>query len=369
MLDFVFGIFQAYNQVGLFLGALFCLGLGGLILGNALYWRVHALRATGTIIGVIDRNGTCASVYRYTLPDGQTHEAMSDTSSSAVRGKETGRIVPLMISAHDFTKARPANSYLFDAIGLVLIAPGAWMGYVALTAYPVTLATWIMAAIMLIYLAERGHRVFIPKGQRLSLAEWRKQHHLDGTSAINLADVKPIEKITTTTAAQQSMRGQLQGNRKMGVFVGAFAVLLLGVGMFQARDVARLESSGLRAQGTVVRMKGEWSSGSNSSYTYYAIVRFKTENNATVEFKDNVGGNPPTHRTGDKVTVLYLADNPRGNVMVDRGLFLNWAIPAIIFLFAGFLAWLCAFMLRPAAPAAPGAPGTPMSELVGTPRG
>ena len=90
--------FQAYNQIGLLLGALACLGIGGLILGSTAYWRMHALRASGTVIGVLVTNGTYTPVYRYTLPDGQSHEAKSDTSSSAVAGKETGRIVPLLIS-------------------------------------------------------------------------------------------------------------------------------------------------------------------------------------------------------------------------------------------------------------------------------
>jgi hypothetical protein len=50
MFNFIFSSVQAYNQVGLLLGALFCLGLGGLILGNDPYWRLHAFRASGVII-------------------------------------------------------------------------------------------------------------------------------------------------------------------------------------------------------------------------------------------------------------------------------------------------------------------------------
>jgi hypothetical protein len=50
--DFVLSSTQAFNQVGMFFGAMACLGLGGLILVNSLYWRVHAVRALGTIIGV-----------------------------------------------------------------------------------------------------------------------------------------------------------------------------------------------------------------------------------------------------------------------------------------------------------------------------
>ena len=204
MFDFIADGIQAYNQAGLFLGALVCFGLGGLILGNSLYWRLHALRATGTVIGVIDKGGMYTPVYRYTLADGQTHEAKSDTSSGWTRGKETGRAVPLMISAHNPTQAREANSYLFDAVGLVIIAPGIAFAYTALTSYPVTWKTWVMAAVMLVFLAAHGRRVLIPKGQRLSIAEWRKQRGLG--AAIDPAAIKPIEKILATPEAQQAQQ-------------------------------------------------------------------------------------------------------------------------------------------------------------------
>jgi hypothetical protein len=344
MFDFIADGIQAYNQAGLFLGALVCFGLGGLILGNSLYWRLHALRATGTVIGVIDKGGMYTPVYRYTLADGQTHEAKSDTSSGWTRGKETGRAVPLMISAHNPTQAREANSHLLDAIGLVIIVPGIAFAYTALTSYPVTWKTWVMAAVMLVFLAVHGRRIVIPKGQRLSLAEWRKQRGLG--AAIDPADVKPIEKILATPGVQQTLQTRQQTSRKAAPIIAILAVSLFCVGIFQAREIARLESSGLRAPGAVVRLKAELGSGSDSRYTYYPIVRYRTDKNLTVEFKDKVGSNPPSYRPGDKVTVLYLADSPRQDVIIDRGPFWNWAIPALLLFFAAGLGGILVLVLR-----------------------
>ena len=341
--DFLIGAEQAYAQVGMFIGAIICLGLGGLILGNSLYWRIHALRASGTIIGVINNNGSYTPVYRYILQDGQTHVAKSDTSSGSVRGKETGRVVPLMICAHNPTEAQDAGSHLLDIIGLVLIVPGVWLGYTALTAYPITPMTWIMAVAMLVYLAERGHRVLIPKGQRLSIAEWRKQRGLGNAAAIDLASVKPIEDIVSSPDVHEAQQRQLQSSRKAAPFIGLFAVILAGAGIFQGMKIAQLEAVGLRAQGEVVRLKEESSSGSSS---YYAIVKYRTDRNESIEFKDNVGSNPPSHRPGDKVIVLYLADDPRQEAIVDRGIWWNWAIPGIMVLSAAFLAWLLIATLR-----------------------
>jgi hypothetical protein len=347
---------EAYQQVGLFLGALFCLGLGGLLLGDALYWRLHALRATGTIIGVVASSNTYTPVYRYTLPDGASHEAKSDTGSSSVAGKETGRTVKLLISAHDPTSARPADSYLFDILGFVLLLPGAVFAYIAVAHYPVTKMTWIIAAALILYFVLHGRRILIPKAQRVSLAEWRKQRGL-GAAGLDLAQVKRIEELVPAAQLQQQAAVQRQQMRRWAPFIALFAMGLAALAVWQGMRLAHLEAVGLRAPGEVVSLKSEWSSGSGSSsghYTYYPIVRFVTPDNARIEFKDSIGSNPPSHRAGDQVTVLYLAENPRGAAMIDHGLFWNWAIPAAIFAAAILLAGIFVAMLRraSAAPAA-----------------
>jgi hypothetical protein len=335
---------QAWNQMGFFIGAVVCLGIGGLILGNSVYWRVHALRAQGTVIGVIANGGTYTPVYRYTLADGQSHVAKSDTGSSLVRGKETGRIVPLMISAHNPTQAREAGGYLLDLAGLAFALPGVVFGYTALTAYPITRMTWFMAAAMLLYLGERAWRTIIPRGQRLSIEDWKKLHNI-GQATLDLSNVKPIETFVSAPEAAQARLKQTQSYKTIVPILAAVAVLLLGIGVFQSMKISRLETQGLRAQGQVVRMNSESRSGS-SGYTYYPVVRFRTAANATVEFKDSVGSNPPTHRAGDKVTVLYLAGDPQRQAIIDRSFVLNWAIPGVVFLFAAGLAMLCVTLRR-----------------------
>jgi hypothetical protein len=132
-------------------------------LGDAFYWRVHAIRTSATIIGVLAKDGVYTPVYRYAAPGGQSQLARLDTGSNSVRGKATGRTVSLMISAHNPTEARDANSYLFEILGVVFFVPGIFLGYTALTACPVTLMTWIMAAAMLAYLGERGDTFSYPK--------------------------------------------------------------------------------------------------------------------------------------------------------------------------------------------------------------
>jgi hypothetical protein len=208
--------------------------------------------------------------------------------------------------------------------------------------------TWIMAVGMLIYLGFHIRRTLIPKAQRLSVAEWRKQHGLGEAASIDLARVKPIEQLVAGADMEQAALAQSRQSRKAAPIVGVFAVVLLAVGVYQSVKIARLEATGLRAQGEVVRLKGESSSSDHGGYSYYPIVRFRTEKSTRIEFKDSVGSNPPSYRVGDKVTVLYLADNPSQEAIIDRGVFWNWAIPAILFVGAVLLLCLLLAMLRTA---------------------
>jgi Protein of unknown function (DUF3592) len=159
------------------------------------------------------------------------------------------------------------------------------------------------------------------------------------TTSIDLADVKPIEEILAGPDRRQTQFHKFK--IAAPVFV-LFAVILVGVGIHQSMKLARLESMGLRAQGEVVRLQRE-SSGDD---VYFAVVRFRTEKNKPIEFKDSLGSNPPSHRRGDKVIVLYLADNPQQGAIIDRGVWGNWAIPALLFLAAAFVLWLLVIMLR-----------------------
>jgi len=341
MFDFIFQATQAYYQVGFFIAAVVCLGLGGLLLSSSLYWRINAVRVTGTVVGILDKAGMYTPVYRYTLPNGDTETAKSDTSSSSLAGEATGRTLPLLIAPHDPTQARESHSILLECIGILLFVPGLCFGYAALWSYPVTWMTWVMAAGVAVYIGERCYRLAIPRGQRPSVAEWRKQRGLG--AAIDMSQVKRIEDILAAPEEQQKLQAQRINNKRAAPIVAVFVLALFAAGIYQGRSIARLEAFGMRAEGEVVRVVSE--SGSGGHYSYYPVVRFHTEQNAVVEFKDSIGTNPPSYRPGDKVSVLYLADDPRGEAIIDRGAFWNWAIPALLLLGAALLGWLCVYML------------------------
>ena len=360
MFDLIFGSVQAYQQIGLLVGALVCFGLGALLLGNSIYWHLRALRVTGTITGVVDQGGTYAPVYRYTSADGSVHEARSTIGTSTAAGKETGRVVPLLVSPHDPTSAQQAGigslEMVFVVAGLLLALAGIWMGTTAITAYPVTAKTWIMAALMTIYGIWHLRRSIAPKGQSpFSPQAWRR------APGASVAGVRPIEQIVSPADAQQAAANTLQQWNKAAPFVLIFGLLLISFAVYQGVTLARLESVGLRAEGQVVGLKAEYSSSSHGgSYNYFPIVRYRSNSNLTLEFKDSIGSNPPSYRVGDKVTVLYLPDTPRSQPMIDRGPFWNWMIPIALGAGSALLFWLFIFLRRSgsqapgAGPVAPG---------------
>jgi|SRR5579883_1967862 len=346
MFDLIFGSVQAYQQIGLLVGALVCFGLGALLVGNSVYWHLRALRVSGTIIGVVDQGGTYASVYRYTSSDGSVHEARSTIGTSTATGKETGRVVPLLVSPHDPTSAQEAGigslEMVFVVAGLLLAVAGIWMGTTAITAYPVTANTWIMAALMSVYGIWHLRRAMVPKGQSPSSPQaWRRAR------AASVAGARPIEQIVSPADAQQTAANTAKQWKMAAPFALILAMLLIGLAVHQGITLAHLESAGLRGEGQVVGLKAEYSSSSHGgSYSYFPVVRYRSNSNLTLEFKDSIGSNPPSYRVGDKVTVLYLPDTRRSQPMIDRGPFWNWMIPIALGTGSALVFWLFLFLRR-----------------------
>src|SRR2546421_11758922 len=96
MFDLVANPLSAVNQLAAFVGALACRGLGGLLVGSAVYWRLHAVRVSGEVIGVRQKGNCYNSGYRYGAPSGETFEATSIEGSGGLRGRGTGTQGPLL---------------------------------------------------------------------------------------------------------------------------------------------------------------------------------------------------------------------------------------------------------------------------------
>ena len=343
MFDLVFSAFSALNQVATFLGALLCCGLGGLLVGNAVYWRRHAVRVQGEVIGVRRNGNFLNAVYRYQTPAGETIEAASVQGSSSPRGKETGRIVPLWVipeKPHEVQEAGGVTGHVFTVVGVVLLGTGAALFWVGVTAWRTTPMTWIIALLIVTHLLQKLRNILAPKDKSLPRLPWRaqlarlKEEAQTRENAAQSQKTPPVQRVEEL-AASPEYRGKATGKRAQLARLAPFLVLagigLIALGVHQSRLLLRLESAGVRAPGRVTSLSS--SRGTNGGNTYYPLVSYVDGTGRTIVFRDSVGTNPPSHQVGDAVTVLYLPGDAQ-RALIDRGLW-NWLPSVMLYVLGG----------------------------------
>lgn len=332
MLQLVSGALNAFNQVMVFIAALFCSALGAALLGDALYWLLRAVRVRGELIGVRQSGQCFQSVYRYALPAGQRYEGTSNQGCSSLSDRRTGMETPLwVIPAHPL-RVEEARSHVWTLIGAALLIAGLWLLHYAATAWPLGPMTWLVGALLL---AQLGMRVVRTLRRRDKPAAAEAVARTDGP----ILSIEQLEASPQRQAALAQQQAQWQRWRPVLMLAGP---ALLALSLYLVRDVARLQSLGYRASGVVQALALDQE---HDGSTYHPLVQFTARNGRSVRFEDAVGSNPPSHHVGDRVPVLYLPDDVQ-RARIDRGV---WDyLPALIALMFG--AWLCrlAFRHRPA---------------------
>ena len=86
------------------------------------------------------------------------------------------------------------------------------------------------------------------------------------------------------------------------------AIVMLALTAYTVFDTRQFMSGALIAEGTVTDLSESIDPDDNSS-TWYPIVQFTARNDQEVEFRSNIGSNPPSFEIGDIVEVAYQPDN------------------------------------------------------------
>ncbi len=102
-----------------------------------------------------------------------------------------------------------------------------------------------------------------------------------------------------------------------------FALLFGAYTSFQSSQ--RFIAQALVAEGTVIELI---SSRSSDSITYRPRVTFSAQDGQRYEFVSSSGSNPPSYSRGERVTVLYSADNPNNAQL--NGFFSLWGLTLIL---------------------------------------
>lgn len=332
MFQLIFSALSAMNQLAAFAGGLVCWGLGGLLVGNAIYWRLHAVRVEGEVVGV-RRNGNClSSVYRYTSAAGATIEATSLEGSSSVRGRETGRRVSLWVIPEKPDQVQETGNHVFTLIGLVLLGVGGVLFWVAARAWRTGPMTWIMAGILGLHLLVRLRGIIIPREKTLPPSGWRALSALRQTAGpAATAPAQPIEELAALPEFRDRQIKQRAQLTRLAPFLLLAGLALLAFGVYASRMLLSLETSGIRTVGSVTALSS--STSSNGGISYYPLVCYRDGTGRSVVFRDSTGTNPPLYHLGEVVTVLYLPGEP-GRAIIDRGPW-NWLPAVILYLLGG----------------------------------
>jgi hypothetical protein len=131
----------------------------------------------------------------------------------------------------------------------------------------------------------------------------------------------------------------------VAAFLG-FGLLFGGIGLALAMAQSRFEAHALRAEGQVVELLKEPSSsdsaeqgsgaqvdviGDDANWVYRPVVRFAAAGGQTITFRSATASRPPAYDVGDRVPVLYDANDP-GKAQIDS----VWQRLGVLLMFLGF---------------------------------
>jgi hypothetical protein len=112
------------------------------------------------------------------------------------------------------------------------------------------------------------------------------------------------------------------------IFGGIGAAMLAAAWIVHGRTSARLARS-RNAEGEVVALaeSTETDDDGNSSTYYAPVIRFTPPGGAPVTFESSLACAPAEHEVGQRVTVLYMADDPTDAEI--KGFFAQW-LPVVV---------------------------------------
>jgi hypothetical protein len=303
-----------FGQIASVLGGLFLLLLGVAILYSIAYWRLHAQRVEGVIIGIRRRGAYFHNVYRYALPGGELREATSVQGSGSLKGRTTGRRLEIRVRADHPGEAREASSPVMWALALGLVLGGCWLTYYSVTMWKRSVVTWILFAVAAVYVGRRLWRWLAP-----CLTKMRSQPGAsDAWSAL------PIESAETLGLSPEPIRFQVTDSksRPSGAIFCIAGLAILATAYIPVYRLL-LMRTGTRTEGTVLRLDSDTSNRPGNNHPgLYPVVQFTSTDGTVVHFLSRAGSNPSPYKVGDHVPVLY-QPGKQDTAMIDRGI-RNW---------------------------------------------
>jgi hypothetical protein len=324
-----------------FLGGLLLGGIGLAFVVDSLLFRRRAVKKRARILGVIRKKqgkggqSNYWPVFEHMGDDGELIQTRGSASGS-LAGNLPGAFRDILVDLDDPYDVRSMTP-IGLIVGIVCLGTGAGlfaisnsvnenMGVVSLVAIALVGAMGLKALVTHkrdepITRGRLGQKMFDKRKKK------RKKKR-----------VPDLSKILSREDHLAALRKLDSSRRKWLPVVVLLALGLIAFGAWRGRDLAVLQSTGSRAQATVVRIESQSNPGSEGSQTtYYSVVRFETASGREVTFRDSIGSSHPIDRRGEIVGVIY-DPNDLERAIIDRGVW-NWAIPGGCGLIGALILW------------------------------
>ena len=304
--------------------------ISGVLLIYALYWLATALHVPAIIIGVRKRGRILYPVFRYQMPDGRFHEAVSDTGSSRMAGKETGRPVVLRVDPKYPSEARRSIAGFFVSGGLFAL-PGVWLVVLAMTHYPLQMTTWVALTVLAALTTARIGRAMVRVNGRTGFDRFRDAMRAARQKRLGGGELVPVEEYTGSPDKQKEAADIQYAAQSIGptLLLAGIAAILYGV--YLGNNDHALFFHGQKADGTVVELI-------KKDDARYPVITFDTLAGDAQQFESTEA--TEDLQTGDVVPVLYMREDPaRAETLTALGLPL---FPAFL-LFGGTIAVVAGF--------------------------
>lgn len=321
LFDLIFQGAEAFNQIIIFMVGSVIFIIGAMMIAGHFHTQAKTKKVKARICAVraekrSNDNDMYYPVVEYVDQQGNLIQAESMSGSSILHNKIPDTRLTVLID--------PDKPNRFNHDGRVLLIIGAFLGLVgvgicifSLKAFDFTPFSVLGGVLLLLWTGLKIKRNIKPRDQ------WEKPNEFMERKYADFLEKRERLTLLDKNDVKERLRKQAVQKRKWAPFFILIGLALCGGGGYFAVSLNDMLQNGIRAEGKVVEMKSDCDT---EGCTYRPVVRFKDKNGKTKRFEDSIGSNPPSHKVGDDVTVLYL-ENGRKKPMIDRGIW-NWVLPA-----------------------------------------
>jgi hypothetical protein len=202
---------------------------------------------------------------------------------------------------------------LLWALAVALLLGGTWLIYIGATVSKRSPFTWGVIVVALAYVAH-----WLWKHVKTLLAKMQPIAAADRWSALPIEPAESFGALSATTVSLRSPRSQ---SRSAGPIFIVLGLGILGLALWQARGMLKLEH-GIRTSGRVVELSEGTADRSGDTFLF-PVVQYTDRDEGVLRFHDRTGARPSPFKVGDTVPVIYLPGKP-ATATIDRGSG-NWA--------------------------------------------